>query len=477
MKKFLCLFLVFMIGFAQSAAAFTVELEQEVDFGEGWITEENGVMPLASADESLSLEERLVEAWTTRSAYIPDDAPESYDAPEGAVVIEDLKIEQNSIADMWLDILCRNPLFFYVDGFSGARVRGKTYMAYIKPKYVEITDEEIEETKSLVAKATEEALIDIDPGMTDFEKVMAVHDYMITTYEFDEEAEEKTVKVMLSKKGNSLAYALAFSQILKSAGINVSAVRTERGTEIVDGKEIKQYHYWNIVEIDGKWYHIDVACDDLGAEVSHEHALLSTAAMEKIDGHASFNTGSYEVNLKQYNSALWRDDKGEIVTIGGVMYRIEGNDIIDENDNVIYKNCGGSICKLNGLLYFNTESAICSYDPETKLITTVAEADGINSLYSDRNYLVYSTDEALTESIKISDVKIGEPYLENGEAVVRLYNDCDEPIWVISAGDAYMVNTVEEKSVGTARFENGSEQSLYVWTKNLKPLTEAIHIK
>lgn len=102
----------------------------------------------------------------------------------------------------------------------------------------------------------------ITNDMTDYEKVKAIHDYIVLTTEYDKENLEKdtipdldfTAKgVLVKHKGVCRGYAEAFKLLLDELDIN---------NEIITGTADKISHAWNVVEIDNEWYHVDCTYDD-----------------------------------------------------------------------------------------------------------------------------------------------------------------------------------------------------------------------
>lgn len=89
---------------------------------------------------------------------------------------------------------------------------------------------------------------------SDYEKVKKIHDYIINMASYD-----------ISKKKSS-AYNLLFNKSAVCEGYALVAYRLfmEAGLpcRIISGKGNKEAHAWNIVQVDGKWYNIDLTWDD-----------------------------------------------------------------------------------------------------------------------------------------------------------------------------------------------------------------------
>ncbi len=105
----------------------------------------------------------------------------------------------------------------------------------------------------------------IKPDMDSFEKVKAVHDYLIQTTVYDKEAailnthpETITpVGPLLYGRGICSGYASTFDLFMKKLGIESIYVSGEAKSS--SGSEL---HAWNKVKLDGLYYNIDTTWDD-----------------------------------------------------------------------------------------------------------------------------------------------------------------------------------------------------------------------
>lgn len=101
----------------------------------------------------------------------------------------------------------------------------------------------------------------VTPGMTEYQKELALHDYIAknTSYDYKnymaktETAEDHTAYgVLINKIGVCDGYSMAFKLLLKEAGIESSIV-----TGTINGGG----HAWNIVKLDNEYYQVDVTFD------------------------------------------------------------------------------------------------------------------------------------------------------------------------------------------------------------------------
>lgn len=98
----------------------------------------------------------------------------------------------------------------------------------------------------------------IADGMTEYEKVKAIHDYIIinTSYDTSSELPDSSFSpegVLLKGVAVCQGYAETFKLFMDYLGIDC---------QIIKGYADNVSHAWNIVKIGGEWYNIDVTWDD-----------------------------------------------------------------------------------------------------------------------------------------------------------------------------------------------------------------------
>lgn len=106
----------------------------------------------------------------------------------------------------------------------------------------------------------------IKPNMTEFDKVRAIHDWLVKNVSYDERTYTESGAPQSSYTAEGLfqthvavcdGYSKAFVVMAERAGLQ--AVRV---TGVAASTHGTQSHAWNQVKVDGKWYNIDVTWDD-----------------------------------------------------------------------------------------------------------------------------------------------------------------------------------------------------------------------
>lgn len=131
----------------------------------------------------------------------------------------------------------------------------------------------------------------IKPGMSEYQKVLAVHDYLIRNSIYDRAnadndsvppEEHEAYGVIVDGIGVCDSYAKAVKLLLDKAGVRcilVEGTGAEAPGQSAD-------HAWNIVRIDGEYYHVDATWDDVSEErgsgvVAYHYFNLNDEELQK----------------------------------------------------------------------------------------------------------------------------------------------------------------------------------------------------
>ncbi len=146
------------------------------------------------------------------------------------------------------------------------------------------TKEESERVKKFCDEVVKER---ITSDMTDEEKIKTLHDYTVSNFQYaTEELENKDpsiyypIYMIENGKGVCQAYTALFNRLMESAGMGDKELAV-RHDSFADNGSGRIGHAWNMVNIDGKWYHIDTTWDDTGRSVRYNYYLKSDESFEK----------------------------------------------------------------------------------------------------------------------------------------------------------------------------------------------------
>lgn len=158
---------------------------------------------------------------------------------------------------------------------------GSSYTLYLYPNY-ENTAAGDERLRLLVDKIIASI---ISPSMTDYDKVKAVHDYLVTRLKYDSRDSSMIAASSYKALGaleTGIAVCKAYSELMALI-LNRAGVPCRIVVGVANGTD----HAWNIVSIDGELYHVDVTWDDPvtngkdGSNIRYDYFNLSDEEMKK----------------------------------------------------------------------------------------------------------------------------------------------------------------------------------------------------
>lgn len=238
----------------------------------------------------------------------------------------------------------------------------------------------------------------VDEFFSDFECVLAAHDTIITLYSYDETLVTDTSYGMLKEgKGVCEAYSLLFLEVMRYCDI-----------ESFIALNIPEKHCWNMVKLDGEWYHLDLTWDDPTTAarnvVNHNYFLINDSELAALNadngGHTSW-TPKVKATGSVYNFEALRAQNYPFCRVDGKWYSIDRvkaaicrYDISDFSSKPIYnikdkwyvlgkegsywKGCFSGFGVYEGRLYFNTPTDIVSVDTNGKNKKSLSAQDLIN---------------------------------------------------------------------------------------------------
>lgn len=122
----------------------------------------------------------------------------------------------------------------------------------------------------------------ISSGMSEYQKARKLHDFLVKYATYDiYNYDNGTIPflsytaygVLINGVGVCEGYSHAYQLLTKAAGLN---------TICVSGRGKSERHGWNMINISGQWYHVDVTWDDPVPDtggVRHDYFLISDSRM------------------------------------------------------------------------------------------------------------------------------------------------------------------------------------------------------
>ena len=158
------------------------------------------------------------------------------------------------LSQVYDQVFFENPSLFYLEnGYAYATRQTRAHpealvVSVVQPSYyAQLSAKDAPRYEA----AVKEALAVLRPGMTDFDKALALHDYLAAHCAYDDSlANYSPYHALVTGSAVCQGYLLAYSDLLNRAGVtNYPCI------------SVSQNHGWNTVRLGGSWYHVDVTWD------------------------------------------------------------------------------------------------------------------------------------------------------------------------------------------------------------------------
>ncbi len=318
-------------------------------------------------------------------------------------------LTKTQVSEMMQDIMNTSPELFYVDKGYSISYNSNEIVSTIIPTYI-VTGTTLQEQKAFYQTSLNTILNQIDSSWSDLEKIVFTHDYLCQNYEYDATYSiYDTYNFFKEGKGVCQSYTLTFLAVMKELGIEAS---------VASSTQMTPNHIWNVVQLNGHWYHLDITWDDPLNSASddklglafHNNLLLSDTAIATCRGSSSsYHYGwssNYTCTDTTYDSYFWEDSKSPFQYLDGTWYytyydetskngtlatydfdTAKTQSVTDlgkwyvNGSNSYYPGCYSGLDIYNGSLYYHTYSSIYAYHPSDKTTTTIYKPDKSGVLY------------------------------------------------------------------------------------------------
>ncbi|MBE6614127.1 MAG: hypothetical protein E7631_02300 [Ruminococcaceae bacterium] len=253
---------------------------------------------------------------------------------------------------------------------------GNTY-AFINVEYT-MTDAQYREKRIIWDAAVADILEGLNvSSMGDVEKALLIHDRIAEHCAYDYQnylngsipAESyRAYGVLVNRRSVCQGYAETYQYLLNKVGID---------SVLCDSDTLS--HVWNIVEINGVDYHVDITWDDpiwdISGRINHTNFLCSSAEFAVSHEATDYNTAPSDT---RYDNHFWRGSETAFQRLNGQIYYIdessamlktyEGTELISVDD---MWTAGGSsywvgnfarLVSDGDYLYYNLSQSVYRYD-------------------------------------------------------------------------------------------------------------------
>jgi len=205
--------------------------------------------------------------------------------------------DPNHLMQVTLALIEDDPSLFYID--SGITVRTMGDQAEIQFKYNRYLNQKDKYYEQMKAVATKVYNSRVKKCSTVYEAELAIHDYFtenVTYDNSDDVGAHSPVGPLLTNKGVCEGISEAYCFIACACGIK---------TSMISGMLNKERHRWNLVEIEGKKYHLDVTSDLSGLHAffnCNDNKIRQTHSFEKKSNCRSMDMNYYNVNNAMFSN-------------------------------------------------------------------------------------------------------------------------------------------------------------------------------
>lgn len=202
----------------------------------------------------------------------------------------------------------------------------------------------------------------ITPDMSDADKVKAINKYLVDRYEYDYTlVSNNAYKALTIGKTTCQGYAMTAYKMFKLAGVE---------NKIITGTLNGVAHGWNLVKVNGNWYHIDITNNDSTNDINRfllksDSDLIKEGFVWEYDDYPKCPANYYD-ELKDLDSnGYWYEESGSWYLMTESGQKATGWNYIDGqwyylgNDGKmqigwIYDAGNWYYCRSNGAMAINT---------------------------------------------------------------------------------------------------------------------------
>lgn len=228
---------------------------------------------------------------------------------EQSIDVSEFALTPTELLHIFSCVIKDDPYLFFVSRNLRYSYKTNGCVLSLTPQYTMT----MEEYKGAVTYCTERvrAIATLSEHFaSEVEKALFLHDFICENFEYDDELKNDDIyDFLLTGRGTCEAYMLLYTAVLRECGIESHFAASDSLT-----------HIWNIVRLDGEWYHVDLTWDDSASSetVSRRHFLYSDKAVSERghrDWYSPINSECLSEKYDNYEfDVLFRNN----VTLGDV---------------------------------------------------------------------------------------------------------------------------------------------------------------
>lgn len=298
---------------------------------------------------------------------------------ESEVDISSYGLSYDEVVELYGLVIFNEPEFYYVSPVNlDLGYRNKSRIITLQLDYI-YSKSEVKSIRKKLDSYSNELLSGVHSDWSDAEKVLYVHDYLCRDLKYYNGTSVFKGRNIYDAfdRGTAVCvgYSLSFQYIMEKLDIPCINVTSTN-------------HMWSMVQIDSKWYHLDLTWDDSAnfSDSFNTHTCLLMSSDLLLNLEVDHEKPDYELpaKSKKYDEFFWNDAFTTIEYCEGYWYytTIKGlykYNFDTQKSTLIYKfnekwpadedymwNISFSTpVELNGIIYFNDTDTVYSYSPKT----------------------------------------------------------------------------------------------------------------
>ncbi len=352
-------------------------------------------------------------------------------------------------------ILDRNPEYFYVDLDNSSFAMDD--LGFVEEMYFSYKGmpKQIAEQREKLESVSDKILSCIGEDYSTLDKVMFLHDYITSHNEYDLDGVYADVEEIDFYSFNAYGCLVNNFSVCQGMSDAFYLLCNKLRIEVYMCNSYDMCHVWNVVNIDGKYYHLDITWDDDSSKVglnfdgenfldvvgvvSHDYFLKSDDEFLSLE-HYDW-TKDTTAECSHFENAFWQNVNSSIYLIDGYYYFLKNSALVKRDkatgtETELYFIKDGRYSYGDKQYAWSASSAVLAYNFEEDYLF-ITHADGVYaySLKTGQTQKVYSQESGYISGIAFYDgtlycdtVKIKDGLLTQGESfsVAYVLEDTDK---------------------------------------------------
>lgn len=281
------------------------------------------------------------------------------------------------------EVINESPEFFYIGNQVQAYQNSDSIITTYIPDY-RYSNAQVKKMQAQLDEEVNLLLSQVSDTWSDREKALYVHDYLVSQFRYDKTYTRYDI-YSLFVEGTAVCqgYTLAYNYIMQLLGIPCVAVPSDT-----------MGHIWNQIQLDGKWYHVDLTYDDplpdIAGVARHDNFLLSDTRIstQTNNEHEDWKS-DYACTDTTYDNYFWTKSHAPFVYASSKWYYVntpvgEGAGIYEWNPDTngstlvinlrgerweisvggYYSNLYTGLACYEDVVYYNTDTSIYGFKEE-----------------------------------------------------------------------------------------------------------------